>query len=148
MTVRTAATWLTTLALLAAARPGTATDRESLKAVQVFVAFGQLVSPAKREGYLRERAGTPVEGAGAVEALLPRTYYDTSVPDRNPAVLLLQVSPGRKVACGLPRLPDAEDRNDVREGTRVSFRGTLVDAHDWGEWTTLYLADCSVAGLP
>ncbi|RMG92361.1 MAG: hypothetical protein D6708_06695 [Candidatus Dadabacteria bacterium] len=148
MRARFAAAALAAALGLAGAPHGLAANREPLRAVQVFVAFGQLVSPAEREGYLRERAGAPVEGAGAVEALLPRTYYDTSVPDRNPAVLLLQVSPGRKVACGLPELPDAPGRQALQEGRKVSFRGTLVDAHDWGAWTTLYLADCAVAGLP
>ncbi len=116
-----------------------------LRAVQVFVAFEQRIDTRAREQYLRERAGTPVAGAGTVEAVIPRTFYDSSISDRNPAVVLLYVSAGRKVACGLPAVPDRQAlAGPLKEGKRVAFRGVLADIQDWGRWTTLYLSDCSV----
>lgn len=116
---------------------------EPVPAAQVFVAFAQRLAEAERHAYLAEHAGRPVEATGHVEALLPRTYFDTSVPDNNPAVLLVQVAPGRKVACGLPALPSRSEMGRYREGTPVALRGALVDAQDWGRWTTLYLSGCS-----
>jgi len=117
---------------------------QPLKAVQVFVAVAQRPEPKAREEYLKDHAGRAVEGAGHVEALTVRTYYDTSVPDSNSSVALIQVSPGRKVVCGLRRSLGREDAQSFAEGTSVAFRGLLSDAHDWGEWTTLYLGDCSL----
>lgn len=117
---------------------------QQLRAVQVFVALGQRPEEAARIEYLKANAGSRVDGAGHIEAIIPRTYFDTSVPDANPVVALIQVGPGRKVACGLPRPPSPEDLRTFREGADVAFRGKLVDGHDWGEWQTLYLGDCSV----
>ena len=142
-------TWIAGLVLLGAvgALPRAA-ESGVLRAVQVFVAFEQRIDSGAREEYLREQAGTPVTGAGTVEAVIPRTFYDSSISDRNPAVVLLYVSAGRKVACGLPAVPDREALSGVlREGKRVSFRGVLADIQDWGRWTTLYLSDCSVHGM-
>ncbi len=117
---------------------------QQLRAVQVFVALGQRPEEAARVEYLKANAGSPVDGAGHIEAIIPRTYFDTSVPDANPVVALIQVGPGRKVACGLSRSPSPEQLRTFREGADVVFRGKLVDGHDWGEWQTLYLGDCSV----
>ena len=142
-------TWIAGLVLLGAvgALPRAA-ESGVLRAVQVFVAFEQRIDSGAREEYLREQAGTPVTGAGTVEAVIPRTFYDSSISDRNPAVVLLYVSAGRKVACGLPAVPDREALSGtLREGKRVSFRGVLSDIQDWGRWTTLYLSDCSVHGM-
>ena len=119
--------WIAGLALLAGALPRPA-EPAALRAVQVFVAFEQRVDREARDEYLRERAGTPVTGAGTVEAVIPRTMYDSAISDRNPAVVLLYVSAGRKVACGLPAVPDRQALSGfLREGKRVSFRGTLTD---------------------
>ncbi len=140
-------TWIAGLILLGATAPPLphAAESSALRAVQVFVAFEQRIDSGAREQYLREQAGTPVTGAGTVEAVIPRTFYDASIPDRNPAVVLLYVSAGRKVACGLPAVPGREALSGLlKEGKGVSFRGVLVDIQDWGRWTTLYLSDCSV----
>ncbi len=143
------ATWIAGLMVLAGASalPRTPAAGEAVRAVQVFVAFEQRIGPEAREQYLGDHAGTRVTGAGTVEAVIPRTFYDSSISDRNPAVVLLYVSAGRKVACGLPAVPDREALSGfLREGKRVSFRGVLADIQDWGRWTTLYLSDCSVHG--
>lgn len=120
------------------------TPPQPLRAVQVFVALSQRPDQASRHEYLKTRSGRTVEGAGHIEAVLPRSYYDTSVPDSNPVVVLLQMSPGRKVVCGLPRLPTPESLEEMAEGTSAAFRGNLVDFQDWGEWSTLYLSECSM----
>ncbi len=117
---------------------------EDLRAVQVFVSLAQRTAPGARAEYLKANAGRQVGGAGSVEAVLPRAYYDTSVPDANPAVALIQIAPGRKVACGLPRVMGEKELGTFPEGTPVTFRGKLADAHDWGEWSTLYLGDCAL----
>jgi hypothetical protein len=117
---------------------------QSLRAIQVFVTLGQKLDTETRHQYLREQAGKTVGGAGHLEVVMTRTYFDTSVPDSNPAVALIQVSPGRKVTCGLPQLLSREQLEELKEGTPVSFRGRLVDAQDWGEWSTIYLGDCSL----
>jgi hypothetical protein len=117
---------------------------QDLPASQVFVNLGQRPDPGARAEYLQLHAGKRVEGMGNVEAVLPRSYYDTSVPHTNPVVALLHVGSGRKVVCGLPRLLSADEMRQYPEGSPVGFSGNLSDAHDWGEWSTLYLSDCSL----
>lgn len=117
---------------------------EPLKAVQVFVTLSQRPGEAERVSFLEETSGRLVEGAGHVEAVLPRAYFDTSVPHTNPVVALIQISTGRKVVCGLPKLLDRQELQEFAEGTAIQFRGTLVDAQDWGQWSTLYLGGCSL----
>ncbi|MEW6488147.1 MAG: hypothetical protein AB1578_09575 [Thermodesulfobacteriota bacterium] len=118
---------------------------QDLPASQVFVNLGQRPDAGARAEYLRLHAGRRVEGTGNVEAVLPRSYYDTSVPHTNPAVALLHVGSGRKVVCGLPRLLSPEEMREYPEGSPVLFSGSLADAQDWGEWSTLYLSNCSLA---
>lgn len=117
---------------------------QDLPASQVFVDLGQRTGAGNWAQYLRLHAGKRVEGAGNLEAVLPRSYYDTSVPHTNPVVALLHVGSGRKVVCGLPRVLSPEELRQYREGSPVVFSGSLADAHDWGEWSTLYLTDCSL----
>ncbi len=118
--------------------------QDPLKAVQVFVTLSQRTSETERADFLADTSGQAVEGAGFVEAVLPRSYFDTSVPHTNPAVALIQVSAGRKVVCGLPELLKKEELQKFAEGTAILFRGSLADAQDWGQWSTLYLGECSL----
>lgn len=129
---------------VACAVVGAAAPPETLRAVQVFVALEQRAQGAAQAEYLKSNAGGLVEGAGHLEAVFPRTYFDTSVPHTNPVVALIQVGSGRKVVCGLLRPLTAEETARLPEGSDVAFRGKLADAHDWGEWQTLYLSDCAV----
>lgn len=129
---------------IACASVGAAAPAETLRAVQVFVALEQRAQEAARAEYVKGNAGSLVDGAGHLEAVFPRTYFDTSVPHTNPVVALIQVGSGRKVVCGLLRVLTAEETARLPEGSDVSFRGKLADAHDWGEWQTLYLNDCAV----
>lgn len=134
-------------AALVLALGGTAaaqSPRDHLTAVQVFVALAQRTGEGEREEYLKAHAGRVVAGAGHVEAVIPRTYFDTSVPPHNPAVALIQVSDGRKVACGLPAPLTSGEFAGFREGSPLAFRGQLADGIPWGEWTTLYLSDCQI----
>ncbi len=135
-----AAVALLGLALGAAAQPTT----DPLSALQVFVGLAQRPGDAERGAYLKAHAGSAVDGTGLVEVVLPRTYFDTSVPATNPAVALIHVGPGRKVACGLPLALSPEELKRFREGSSVAFRGHLVDGIPWGEWTTLYLGNCQL----
>jgi hypothetical protein len=43
----------------------------------VFVTLGQKLDTDTRHQYLREQAGKSVGGAGHLEAVMPRTYFDT-----------------------------------------------------------------------
>lgn len=130
--------------LLGPAAPGLTTAQD-LVAAQVFVSLAQRPDPSARAEYLQRHAGQRVDGTGNVEAVLPRSYFDTSVPHTNPVVALLHVSAGRKVVCGLPRLLTQEEMREFPEGTPVSFFGNLADAQDWGEWSTLYLGECTLS---
>lgn len=130
--------------LLGLAAPGPAAAQD-LVAAQVFVSLAQRPDPGERAEYLKLHAGRHVEGTGNVEAVLPRSYFDTSVPHTNPVVALLHVGSGRKVVCGLPRLLTQDEMQKFPEGAPVSFFGILADAQDWGEWSTLYLGNCTLS---
>lgn len=117
----------------------------TVTAAQVFERLASLSLPAEREAYLASSGGTAVNGQGWVEAVLPRTYYDTSVPDANPTVALIELGHGRKIACGLSYVPSREEFHRLSEGVAIGFRGALVDAQAWDAWTTLYLGNCSLS---
>ncbi|MHB8762826.1 MAG: hypothetical protein ACYDA8_00560 [Deferrisomatales bacterium] len=135
-------------ALLMSSLPSPAPAGEPLAAAQVYVALSQRTEPGARADYLRLHAGLPVTGSGHLEAVLPRAYYDTSVPHHNSAVALIQVDSGRKVVCGLPKVTTPDRLGQLTEGLRVAFRGVLADAQDWGAWSSLYLADCALEKAP
>ena len=92
--------------------------------------------------YMRAHAGHKVKGTGLLEATMPRAYFDSSVPDANPAIAIIHIEPGRKVTCGLPKPVTREEMEIFREGVAVAFSGELADAQDWGEWRTVYLGNC------
>jgi hypothetical protein len=112
-----------------------------LPAAEVFEAVAQKKTERARSQYLKEHAGAAVAGAGRLEALSPRSFYDTSVPDSDPMVALVELEVGRKTACGLPRSV-MDSLGWLREGSPVAFEGRLVDAQQWGNSTTLYLTGC------
>jgi len=100
--------------------------------------------PDARRAYLQAAAGSVVQGRGRIDSVLARAFYDTSVPDSNPTVVLIQVAPGRKVICGLLRRPTPELLRELPETRAVSFEGRLVDAQVWADSITLYLSDCVI----
>ncbi len=114
-----------------------------MKADEVFARFAREANEKGRNAFLKANAGTTVDGAGNLEAMTPRRYFDTSIPASDATVALIQVAPDRKVVCGLPRTI-FDTLGWLREGAAVGFEGKLADAHDWGQWTTLYLSGCEL----
>lgn len=128
--------------LLLGNAPSLAAD--PLTAQHVFVSLARKTTDRARAEYLKAKAGCPIRGVGHLEALTPRTYYDTSVPDSDPMVAVLKIDQGRVAACGLPRSV-MDSLGWLREGSPVVFEGRLVDAQGWDGTATLYLTRCSIS---
>lgn len=131
--VMAAGAWVLTMTL-------TGLAQETLSEKEVF--RDAFLSSDTLPRYMRAHAGHKVTGAGLLEATLPRAYFDSSVPDANPAIAIIHIEPGRKVTCGLPKPITREEMSIFTEGTPVAFAGELADAQDWGEWRTIYLGNC------
>ncbi|MBI5015120.1 MAG: hypothetical protein HZB55_06460 [Deltaproteobacteria bacterium] len=117
---------------------------DPVSAASVYEDLAQRAVGRARSEYLRAAAGSPVSGSGRLEALSPRSFYDTSVPDSNPMVALIELEPGRKAACGLPRSV-MDSLGWLRDGSPVAFEGRLVDAQQWDGSMTLYLTACTLS---
>ena len=101
-------------------------------------------TPDALPAYMRANAGRAVSGKGRLEATMPRAYFDSSIPDSNAALAIIQLQPGRKVTCGLQKPLNREQFGSLREGAPVAFTGELVDVQDWGDWQTMYLGSCQL----